>query len=340
MGGIVPLRRCQIGKQDSLAGGAVAATKIMHVNATWLHNRQVVISPRQPVGRMISPHRVYIPSTGGDVQMESDCTYEELPYILDCALGTATPVRDLTGGYLYAYVLPISTQPTLSYYTLELGDDQQEYEAPGGFVHDFELLWQAPPPGGGGGENGAWHYRALWQTQAVSKSTFTASLALTTVETVLAPKLYIDTNLANLGATQQTTTLLGASLKWGNNIGVLTGDGTQAFTFVKTVVFDNEPTLTLTLEHDAFGEALYDNFVAGTQMAVRLTSEGSSIPGGSTYTKKTLQINFYGTILEPPAFGEQNGDNTITAVLTNRYYDTTVDNAGTILVFNDLSALP
>lgn len=332
--GMTALRRVQIGKETTM-GTLVAATKIMHVNDAWLTDKRSRIAPKQAVGRMIPPTRVYTGSEYSEIVLASDATYEELPYILNAAINGATPSGPGGDGqYTYTYAFPITGQGTLFYYTIEGGDDQQEYEAGGGFVRSFELNWTAPQLPGG---DGTWQYTSTWGAQGVAKSTFTGSLNVTTIETITAPKIYLDTTLANIGQTQKTLTLLAASFKWQENLPISTGDGTATYTYTKQSTWDNIPTLSLTFEHDATGEAEYDAWVAGTQAAIRLYSTGSVIGGATT---KAFTLDFYGTQSAEPTWGSQQGDDTITVVYENRYYDTTSDLAGQIIIVNALSALP
>lgn len=334
--GLTALRRIQIGAQGDI-DTAAAATHIMHVSDSWVDDKSAIITPRQAVGRMVPPTRSYVGSYYAEIGMESDATYEELPYILEAAIKLVSPSNPGTGtGYLYDYDFPISAQNTIRYYTVEGGDDQQEYEASGCFVRNFELSWAAPSLPGG---DGVWHYTSLWGGRQVSKDTFTGSLNVTAIETIGTPTVYLDTTLANIGITPMEATVLGVRFTWNEvNSPIPTADGQRYYTYTKQDHYNNPPQMQLVLEHDAFGEAAYDAWLGGTQAAIQAKSEGTTLTG--TYSKKTFQLDFYGTPVGGISWGSQLGDNTITVTYESRYYDTTTDLAGQILVVNALSALP
>ncbi len=334
--GITPLRRVYIGKEVT-AGSQAAATHIMRTDAAWLEDKALVVHPKQPVGRMIPATRTYVPRKYGEITMVSDATYEELGYILNAALVGVEPVADAGTAYFATYPFPITAQATKYTYSIEAGDDQQEFEANYGLVRSFTLDWKAP---GAGGEDGAWSYTAVWNTQAVAKDTFTAALSVTAIETILSPACYIDTNLATIGITEKTATLRSASFKWQENIPQWHAGGSTEYDSVLQNTWDNVPTLTLEYEFDAVGEAQYDAWLAGTQQAFRLKSLGTALSGGSTYANKTFILDFYGTPIGEPTWGSAGGNDTITLTYDNRYYDTASDLAGQIIIAHALSALP
>lgn len=338
--GILGMRFVQLGKQANL-GTAVAATTRIWCEPTWPHNKASVVRRKAAVGRLVPAHRVVVVRKWGELPMVMDATFEQICYPLGAGIVGVAGVQDGAGsGYVRTYPLPVNSSPTLYYYTLEGGDNQQEYEIKDAFIPTFQLSWKAP--GEGGGEDGLWMVNATWTGSEVTKDTATAALTLPTVESILSPKVYVDA-VGSIGTTQKTQTLLAADFTYRQNRAVWHANGAQTFDQVVAAkgAFASPSTLQLTFEHDATGEAEYDAWLAGTQRAIRLISTGAALgTPGDVYSYKTFQLDFYGTLVGEPEIGEQDGDNTITFTYEHSYYDTVTDDAGQIVVVNELAALP
>ncbi len=339
--GPLGMRYVQIGKQ-TLLGTAVPATSRMWCDPTWPNNKASVVHRRYAVGRMVPAHRTVVVRKWGELPMVMDATFEQLGYILNAGVIGVAGVKDGAGsGYVYTHPFPDNAANTLYYYTLEGGDNIQNYELQDAFCPTFKLSWKAPKEGGG--EDGMWMIEATWNGSLVNKTAITAALTLPTIETILAPKVYIDAPAGPIGTTQKEQTLLEAVFTYRQNRAVWHANGAQTFDQVVggKGSFSSPSTLELTFEHDAVGVAEYDAWLAGTQRAIRLLSEGSALgTPGTAYTYKTLQLDFYGTLVGEPTVGESDGDNTIKFTYENSYYDTATDDAGSIILVNELTALP
>lgn len=329
--GIKNLRRIQIGA-ESTAGTAVAATAKLRMLGTLEDQREVMFADEN-VGYLSGVDRTYIPKLLAAIASEGDATFEQLPYLLNAGIELSAGVQDGAGtGYLYTYDLPTTAQNTLETYTIEGGDDTQAEEMEYSFVENLVLS-------GAPGE--AWMMKADWLGRQVSKATFTASLDLDPVETILfsKTKLYIDAASGTIGTTLKSSTLLGAelSIKTGL-VPVFTGDGNLYFTFTKCV--GPEVLLKVTFEHNASAVAEKDAWIAQTARVIRLITQGLALTtAGTAYTYKTLQIDLAGKWEKFEKIDEQDGNDIVTGTFRARYNDD-AELFGQILVVNELSALP
>lgn len=328
--GIKNLRRIQIGA-ESTAGTAVAATAKLRMMGTLEDQREIMFA-EENVGYLSGVDRTYIPKLLAALSVEGEATFEQLPYLLNAGIENSAGVQDGAGsGYVYTYDLPTTAQNTLKTYTLEGGDDQQAEEVEYSFVENLVLS-------GAPGE--AWKVNADWLGRQVSKTTFTASLGLDTVEEILfsKTKLYIDAASGTIGTTLKSSTLLGAELSIKTGwVPVFTGDGNLYFTFIKCV--DPEAVLKVTFEHNATAVAEKDAWIAQTARLIRLITQGAALGTGATYDYKTLQIDLAGKWEKFEKIDEQDGNDIVTGTFRARYNEDG-DLFGQIMVVNELSALP
>lgn len=332
MAGIRSLRKVQIGLESS-SGTAVAATAIYRGQAA-IDDQSNPVFPVEDVGYLSGTDRAYIPKKVVNVTFTShEATFEQLPYHL--AAGIKNVVDGVanggtSNGYVYAYPLATTAQPTVKSYTIEAGDNNQAEEVEYAQCRSFSLS-------GAPGE--AIMLTADWYGRQRTKTTFT-SLSLTAVEEILFQntKLYIDAVSGTAGATQATNTMLGFELNVTTGMTpVWTGDGQLYFSFSKTV--QPEVLLTVTFEHDAVGVARRDDFAAGTARLVRLLTTGTALTGsGGTYTTKALQIDMAAKIDSIETIDEIDG-NDIVRVTFRARYSTTSSSFATITVCNTLAAL-
>jgi hypothetical protein len=97
--------------------------------------------------------------------------------------------------------------------------------------------------------------------------------------------------------------------------------------------------LKLVYEHDGTATAEYAAFIAKTPRLVRLKFEGAAFAvAGSVYTYKTLIVDVPGVYTDFSALENDDGNDTVTAVLKGGY-DSTAALGGQIIVVNTLSAL-
>lgn len=334
MPGVNALRRIQI-SQMALNSTTDVATTYWRGTGVLDDTREVMF-PDENVGIIGGVNRSYTPVTGGEIALEGDATFEQLPYVFDAGIHTATPTTDTGSGYVYTYNLQFSdTNPIsssdISYLVVEAGDNQQAEIMRSGFVREFTLS-------GAAGE--AMTVSATVQGQAVSTATFTSGLSIPSVETVLFSKgkLYIDPSTDTAGTTQKSKTLLSMELNLTTGWqAIMVGDGNLYFSDVKRV--GDEGTLQITFEHDASATAEIANWRSEAERVIRLDFTGTSLSSAGTYSTKLLRITLYGKWESFDPLDESDGNDIVTGTFRIGYSSGAAAK-GSILVVNELSALP
>lgn len=324
MAGVRALRKIQLGLETT-AGTAVAATALWRGMGTIEDQRETVF-PEEDIGLLSGADRTYVPKLLAALTLdETEATFEQLGYPLSAGVkNVVSGSADGSGsGKIYTYDFATNAQATVKTYTLEGGDDQQEEEMEYSFVTAFTLKGVA-------GE--AWKVSSDWQGRQVAPSTFTAAIAVPTVEEMLfsKTKLYIDAT--TIGTTQKTQTLLEASLDVKTGITpVFTADGQLYFSFTKQVM--PEVVLEVTFEHDGTAVAEKAAWRAGTTRLIQLKCEGSTLTtAGTTYSVKTAIINLAGKWEKFDKLGESDGNDVVKGTLRARYHSTSGQFATIILV--------
>ncbi|MBK8419957.1 hypothetical protein [Candidatus Villigracilis saccharophilus] len=179
-----------------------------------------------------------------------------------------------------------------------------------------------------------------WIGRQWTNTTFTGALSAPTVEDLLTSKgkLYIDAVAGTIGTTQVANTLLSGTLNivtgWK---AVWTADGNLYFSFAKGT--QPEVTLDLTYEHNSSAETEYAAFVAGTPRLLQLKFEGSALTSaGTAYTYKTVKINLAGSYETWDAFGDLDGNNTVSCSFRAGYNSTAAQYAS-IIVVNEVATV-
>ena len=331
--GIKALRKIQLGR-EATSGTPVAATTIFRGLGTIEDQRKVVF-PNEDVGLVVATDRAYTAQYLAALSMENtEATFEQLPHILEAGIKSiGTGAADGAGtDKIYDYVLPEATKNTIKSYTIEGGDDVEEEEMEYSFVSDFSLS-------GAPGE--AIMMSANWLGRQVTPSTFTAALAIPTVEEILFSKgkLYVDLVSAAFGTTLKSSTFLGMTLNVKTGwVPKFTGDGALYFTFAKLT--RPEITLEITFEHEPTGVAGKVDWRALTSRKIQCKFEGSQVgTPGTTYTYKTLIINLAGKWEKFGKLGEQDGNDILTGTFRAGYNATAAD-IGNIIVVNELATIP
>lgn len=339
MPGIRALRKLQIGREglhsSSDAGTATAATALLRFEGVWSDDLEVVF-PLENVGYISGRDRTYINKYEASMAMEGASTFEQLPYILEASIANvSSPTTDSGTGVQYLYTFPTTAQGSISVYTIEGGDDQQEEEASFAFVSDFELS-------GNSGE--AWMVSANWMARQADTNSFTTSSDVTVTEVeemlFLKSKLYIDdiSDSDSLGTTLVSNTLLEASLQVNSGwIPKYTADGQLYFSFIARTGF--EALLDITFEHDSTAVAEKAAWRAETPRAIRILCEGSALSTTDTYGVKSMYIDLAGKWENFDVLGDRDGNDIVSGTFRARY-NTDANHFGSILVVNELASLP
>jgi ribosomal protein L31 len=154
----------------------------------------------------------------------------------------------------------------------------------------------------------------------VTPTTFTAALALPTVEPIIAnnTKIFIDTTWAGLGGTQKTDLLREFSIEIMSGLHPKFHGGAKTMTAHGEGYFDIMGTFTF--EGNANADTLFDAFQAETPYAIRLSNDGSQIGAG---TNHSLSIDMWGSFEEVIPLGSESEGNNLHTAIFHGYYDTT-----------------
>lgn len=326
-------RKIQLGLETT-PGTAVAATTIWRGQGTIKDLIEVNHVPEN-IGAVVPTNRTYIPVLGAELTMaEVPATFEQLPYLGAAGIKNVTSGSASGSAYVYAYTMPASitaSKNTISTYTIEAGDSQQEEEMEYAFVREFKIT----------GEHGqAVRMSAVWEGRQVAASTYTGSLSLPTVETILfqKSKLYIDAAGGTIGTTVKSSTLVSFALSVTTGWKKLpTGSGTLYFDSID--FSDPNVELDITFIHDSTATAGKTAWRAETGQLIRVQLLGSQIQTSGTYTNKTVNLDLAGKWVSFESLGERDGLEIITGKF-KAMLDTTASLYFNMTVANTLSALP
>ena len=327
---LVAFRKIQIGKETT-RGTAVAATKrligtlSMTPEVTW----------HRPVDERASLaefRRAVVTARSARLRYEGDATYEQIINFLAMALkGGVTPTQpDPTNApntYQWTFTPNLTSKNNQDSFTVEYGDDTQEWESTFVVVENLEL-------GVALGE--VVSLRADLFGRFPSKSTFTAGLSDPTVNEIVANdvRVYIDGSWSALGTTQKSNLVAGATIRFPTGlVPIKYADGSLDFSDLVEQRRHFELELDLAMGSDAITE--YDAYVAGTSRAIRLEFTGSLIE--ASYNRK-LTIDIFGKYTTAPElFGDRDGENLIRLQLSS--HDDGNGNELSVAVINTESSL-
>jgi len=323
--GIVSLRKTQFGP-EATAGTAVAATSVQRLMTNGPKNDSPVEFINEHIGYLSPVNRTALPKIAASIAFDdSPLTFEQAMYPFSAGIKTVSAVADGAGsGKVWTYAFPTTAQNTIKTYTIESGDNIQAREMEYSFCESFAITFNA-------GE--VVNISSNWIGRQWTSTTFTPALSTPAVEDLLTSKgkLYIDAVSGTVGTTQVTNTLLSGTLNvvtgWKP---VWTADGNLYFSFAKGT--QPEITLDLTYEHNSSAETEYAAFVAGTPRQMQLKFEGSSLTSAGAYTRKTMFFNITGSYETWDAFGDLDGNNTVSCSLRAGYNSTSGSFAGVVVV--------
>jgi hypothetical protein len=333
MAGVTKLNKVQLGLENPK--GTEANATALWLGSVKLNDDTEAVTPDENVGYLCDVDRSYIPFEDSSMEFqEIPASFEQLPYplsagIKDTVSGTAT--GGTSDGFIYSYPLATTAAPTTKAYTVEGGDNQQEYQCTYGYAQEINLS---------GAPKEAVKLSSKWGARGMAKGTFTAGITPPTVEDILFQrgKLYLDAVSGTIGTTQLTNTWLGWNMKILTGIqAVWTGDGSLSFSFDKFI--GAKVNGSITFEHDAAGVARYDDFKAGTTKQVRMEFLGSALAGaGGSFTTKALRIDMSMKILKVNLLDSINGNNTV-KIDYKAVYNATANLFCVLTVVNKLASL-
>jgi hypothetical protein len=340
MTGVTALEKTLLGV-EALAGATTDVVTTHWRGTGKIKDRREVVRRVQRIGRIGGTLETYTPRTGGEVLLEGEATFEQLPYIFNSGIYLTTPTTDTGSGFVYSWTVqsassdPIATTDLATLVT-EQGDNQQVEISHYCFTREFTLA---------GKQGEGMTVSATLQGRAPSTSaSFTAvgdSDFANPNEIILFSKvaMYIDPS-TDMGVTQKSETILDMSLKHTTGwVELPARDGRTDFSSIKHI--DDEIMLDVTFEHNSVATAEKDAWRAETERAVRLEFSGSALTSAGTYTTKILRIDLQGKWLTFGAEGleEEDGDNVYKGQLFVGWSGTAAAKASYTIV-NELSALP
>lgn len=307
-------KRVQIGAENPAAmGTAVAATRRFYGMANVPVDREPTI-PTYSIGQRAKGGQVQIGQLLADpLTLTLEQTYfQTLPFYFGALLKGAQTGVEVTGGqadYLWGFTPSLTATDAIDSFTVEVGDDDQEFEIDYCVARSLNLA-------GTLGDNGAVSSSLEMFGNEVVKSTFTGALAHFTPEPMFSnmSELWIDSTWATLGTTKKSALLKGWSIDilngahpkfLANGVKTFTSHGLGYVGFVASFTFEGGSDAELT----------YDYFAAGTPKAIRLKVSGSQIGTGAVHS---MILDMYGAFTEViPLDGDDNGNNLYTAVFTD-----------------------
>lgn len=327
------LQKIQLGR-EATAGTAVAATTLWRGPSAGIDDQRDIRQVEEDIGVIMETDRKFTAGLYASIQFpETPATFEQIQHVLEAGMNTATPTADGAGsGYVSSYLFPTTSTPTIKSYTIEAGDDVQAREMEYSFVESFNLK---------GGSKDAWMLGSQWGGRQSSLCSFTADVAVPTVEEMVfgKSKLYIDAIGGTIGTTQISSTLINADLSVTTGlVAGPNGDGNLYFNALKLA----KPSVSLqvTFIHNASSVAQIAAKDAETSKMLQLKVEGSALTTSGDYTVKTMKIDLYGYWSKFDAIGKDGAGNSIVVGTFEGRYNPTAATAGGITIVNELSAVP
>ena len=333
--GIKSLRKIQMGQEASAGGTTDVATTIWRGMGVLTDNRETTF-PEEDIGILGGTTRSYVAMTGGEIALEGDATFEQLPYVFNAGIYLTTATTDTGSGYIRVWTAQIaSTDPIattdLQTLVIEGGDNNEVEIMRYAFVREFAVS-------GNAGE--AMSVNATLQGREIAGGqSFTSGVSVPTVESILFTKgkLYIDETTGTIGTTLVSNTLLSSELNMTTGWqAVLTADGRKDFAFIKRV--SDEITLQLTYEHNGTATTEKAAWRNETERAIRLLFEGTALSSAGAYTYKTFIIDLWGKYESFDALSDQDGNDIVVANF-RAAYSSSGANKARFTVVNDNATL-
>ena len=339
--GISALEKTLIGV-EAVAGTGATTTHWRGMGK--VKDRRETVFPPEKVGKFGNTTRSYTPRTGGEVLLESDATFEQLPYIFNAAVYGTVATTDASSAQIRTWSVQTSSSDsyaTTDLYTLaiENGDNISAEAAHFCFVKSMTLS---------GKQGEALQVSATLQTRAPAVAAFTAVTSTdleNVVETILFSKsyLYVDPSTDAAGTTQLSETLMNASLKFTTGwVEINAKDGRTDFSNIKRV--DDEMTLDISFEHNAVADIEKAAWRNQTERVIRLKFLGNALSttdAGALYDTKALVLDLYGkwTAFGAEGLEEQDGDNMYSGTFKVAY-SSVMGLKAIVKIVNETAVLP
>ena len=298
-------RQVQIG-QESTNGTPVATTRKFSGNIL-VNPEYTLYSPEDDNGRLSQFRRDVLVGQRVALRIEGGITYHDMIHILAAGVrGGVTPTGS-SNDRTWVYTPLQTAQNNQDAYTIEYGDDNEQWEVPFATLLDFEL---------GINLGDVLSINSNWIANAPSETNFTISTEPAVVEIVSNDlNIWIDSSWGNLGGTARTALLMGGTVRLETGLTpVKYADGSLNF----SAIIEKKRSLEMTLEYAMGDNAMveYDAWIAQTLRAIRLKWVGITTGGSLFYT---LTIDVIGRYIRgPEIFGDRDGQDTMQFVFQSR----------------------
>lgn len=323
--GLVALTKFQAGL-ESTRGTAVAATRIQPLNGYLNENveRAKIHEQRNSfndVYRSLQVKRM-VELRG----LTTSPTFEDLPWFLQSFVkGGVTGVLSAATVYTYTFV-PTYTADDLKTVTWEAGDDTQAFQVPFSVGERLELAFGADRPA---------TMTVDYLGQKAVKQAFTAALSDRVTEDINGATATATIDSTTIGTTT-VTNVLDCKFTLQNNwtqLWRLDGNIFPGDAYRKP----RSAQLEMTLQFNSTTE--YDAFVTSpAERKIRLSVNGTVIPGSTGNVVKNLAIDWYG-FWDDATISDSNGVHVVKVVGTS-HYDATATQDFQVVIKNGLVTLP
>lgn len=344
--GLKAFKYLQISNPEDTVGTAEAATEILYPsNVNGLTHGTVWFQPEQDRNNLSMHVEDQIAvSEEAILEIESEIYDRFAVFMFSNAIRgnvTATQPDNINepNHYLWTFEPSLSTTGNtpdetngIDTFTMEFGDNVQDYEGEYSFTESIEITGAPNEP-----VTVSWTCRVRQVTET-TKTGALSDVATAHFATNNA-QLFIDTSYANLGTTEKCDTLLGFT--WTFETGFTaryTSCGNLYYTGINEA--KKAPVLEMTYRRDdTTSEAEKDKFLAGTTayISIRLNSDTEMDSGQSNPEYINLKGAYKYT--EWGAYEDDEGINTVTVTATG-HYDATASKMMTVEVGTTMSAFP
>lgn len=339
--GVTALEKTLIGV-ELLAGASTDVVTTHWRGMGKIKDRREVVFPPERVGRIGGTTRSYTPRTGGEVTLDGDATYEQLPYIFNSGIYLTTATTDTGSGYVYTWTVQSASTDLLATTDLatlvvESGDNNDVEISHFCFTREFTLT---------GRQGEGMTVAAVLESRAPSTSSGFTAVGSTDLEnpceTILFSKVAMsfDDSTGTIGSTAKTETILDFSLKHTTGwVALPARDGRTDLSNIKHI--DDEIMLDVTFEHNGVATAEKAAWRAETERAIRLEFTGSALTSAGTHATKKFRADLYGKWQSFGAEGleEQDGDNVYKGTFKVAYSAVAAAKASYTIV-NEVVTLP
>jgi hypothetical protein len=256
--GIRALRKIQIAKETTPGTAVTTATKRL-IGTLGMKLEQKYYRPDDlETGKLSSYERSIVVGEMAKLPFASDANFEQLMYILGMSVkGGVTATGPTDSQYVWTYTPNLTASNAVDTYTIQYGDDIQEFYSPFCFGTDLEIS---------GTLDEAVKVKSALVGQFITAGTFTALTNPTTLTPVITNtgKFYVDTAWASLGGTNKAATVVDFSYKLSEGITAMKYlDGNLYFS--DRAEKKRHIELNLTLAFNSVSYAMWAAYIAASQ---------------------------------------------------------------------------